>query len=145
PLHLGPWLLLRRARLLREGRVDRRSGGSGERGRDRPGVVLELVAPDNRLVAALPGADERSPHRPWAGPPARAPSRAHDGPRPPRDDPRPGWSRASAGDAGNVPSGRAGGKGRAPAVRRQLLASLLRRGRAHERRRLEDAPDCELH
>src|SRR5829696_3955626 len=99
-----------------------------------------------RMVTPLQRAYERAPYgaRAWPGAWSslgvdnRARCRAHNT--------RPRGRRASSGHARRVVRGRSRGReGRAPPIRRQLLAPLLRGGRVHHRRRLQAPTHRQLH
>src|ERR687898_3372831 len=98
------------------------------------------------MVTPLQRAYERAPYgaRAWPGAWSslgvdnRARCRAHNT--------RPRGRRASPGHARRVVRGRSRGReGRAPPIRRQLLAPLLRGGRVHHRRRLQAPTHRQLH
>src|SRR5215204_5359359 len=98
------------------------------------------------MVTPLQRADACAPH----GPRSRAGTRSSLGvdhrTRPRAHYSRPRGPRASPGHARRVIRGRSRGReGRAPPIRRQLLASLLRGGRVHHRRRLQAPTHRQLH
>src|ERR687889_1768729 len=99
-----------------------------------------------RVVTTLQRADACAPHGPcsWAG--ARSSLGADNRARPRAHYTRPRGRRASSGHARRVVRGRSRGReGRAPPIRRQLRAPLLRGGRVHHRRRLPAPTHRQLH
>src|SRR2546428_14086259 len=95
-------------------------------------MVFEVVAPDDRLVPALPGALSRAFPASRAGreawPSAGADHRAGY----PGDSPRPRRRRPAASGAGAVrPESRDRWRAGAPSLRRELVAALLAQGPGH--------------
>ncbi len=99
-----------------------------------------------RVVTPLQRAYERAPDGARAWPRTRSSPGVDDRARPRAHHTRPRGRRASWGHARRVVRGRSRGReGRAPPIRRQLLAPLLRGGRVHHRRRLPVPTHRQLH
>ena len=111
-----------------------------------PEWLADSLAALGRPVAALQGAYQHPAHRPGPGRGARTPPGHDDQLRPRADHIGPRGARGSPDDAGVVLRGRDRRRsGGAPAVRRKLLAALLRRGRVHERDRRQHPAHRQLH
>src|SRR5207248_7535689 len=94
-----------------------------------PDVVFEVMAPDDRLVAALPGALPRTVPASRAWREARPAAGTHHGAGYPGDQPRPRGRRTVSADTGPVgPQGHDRCRAGAPSPGRELLAALLRQG-----------------
>ncbi|CAA9390883.1 MAG: Arylsulfatase, partial [uncultured Rubrobacteraceae bacterium] len=145
-LHLRPRLLLRRARLLRQGRVGARARRDGERELQPAGLALGVVAAHRAVVAAVQRDQPHPPHGPRPRRGSRPPPGHDHRPRHSAHDPRPHGAGQPADDEGRVLRRRAHwAERRAPAVRGQLVAAVHGGGGDHDRRRLHAPQGGQLH
>src|ERR671911_1411766 len=98
------------------------------------------------MVTPLQRADACAPHGPCSLAGTRSSLGVDNRTRPRAHYSRPCGRRASPGHARRIVRGRSRGReGRAPPIRRQLLAPLLRGGRVYHRRRLQAPAHRQLH